>query len=1193
MLELALALADRLLDLLARVFKWLTLEVRVARRTTAAARRVGLNLNQKRLRIVLSGPGFKDRFFSPDPTIRSGTNVELAEALSAPTGDLREIDALRPLLERAYLASSDSGEALRQKDSLDQQRADRLEASFSRNSRDIYLFESRLATLHPLRAREFRDLAVEWDRAPAMLGMLVADGPDQLSYWARYPATIFGDAPPSFFGVAANVASDRGLNLVAAQLIDRGLERGLKLPEYWSVRLLQLREVADRTAGELLLADYRGHPLVEASLAPDGRPAARKLLEEWRPDSHAEELHRRVLLSELMLADLLLDDAIVLALETAREFSSTSSRLIAARALLTRSSVGSSVLRRYDESDALTQALAARADRIRWGLPSGDAMALVLKLMQVLNDGQGALRFASPAPDGSATTEEMATPGVLLEIALLQARLGRIDLAKSTIERMPAGASKSRASAALAERVSDSTIEWEQAFESTDDWGTKAEIALQLALLGKRIDLGEMGEANPDIAAELLAIAELFSKELGALERFRELAAASARCTLLLLRYFQQEEDAVNGALVARAGAKAWNDYDLWVESAQYRFNEGDVAGAVEELHSALVSSPPFWGGRRDTYRRLVEAYSMLGQWEDARNAAAQLLAQGDDADSVWALVVCQIRTNDPFGALHTWQTHERPEPRTEMQTGAWIELFRVHGAAFANPSDALAIAAKWPENEPLRRALVGALFTGNPSREVSGSVSERSADPEDPGLEEASEPLSQEQLDAAALLQDYLRDFPEGGIWQVKFDPDDPLGSLKRAIGEPADTRDADRQVLVGGLPSGFSAEIHRRHYLEVLVLKPDGPLHTGARDAAWERAAIAAARTGQVIVDTSTLYTRAHLPNDLASRLFGGFPAVRVVTEQHRDAVETLSGFRRDSGMSVAAQPGGADPRIINAPGAEVARRLQVAEAAVAGFAAATSISHPSIRALSEIAGQPFHSPVMAAVDLALSLSVPLWVDDGILRSMVQSAGGTAFGTFELLAVLSEEGALDDELRQLVEGRLIAAGYAGTAFDETVWQLAASIGQAGAGLVNAIAFANGDDVDRRAKFALEYIDTSAADPERLVASVYAAARWIVAIAGDPNAAISNLEILARSLLGRAWMNSSTLPFCVSGFTGVIDIDQPASVMLRLVFEAFAALKDQVGHELAAHAIFELVSKLNEDDGRRVRNSILVGHFE
>jgi hypothetical protein len=239
----------------------------------------------------------------------------------------------------------------------------------------------------------------------------------------------------------------------------------------------------------------------------------------------------------------------------------------------------------------------------------------------------------------------------------------------------------------------------------------------------------------------------------------------------------------------------------------------------------------------------------------------------------------------------------------------------------------------------------------------------------------------------------------------------------------------------------------------------------------------------------------------------------------------------------------------------------------------------------------GDGFRTPLFLAVDYALAEGIPLWSDDRVLRDLAESDGGRAFGTFELIAAMRDDGLIDSAQLDVAEATMIAAGYTGSRFDRRVWQLARRFDD-GPGLAHAIRFANGDDIPDRVQFAIEEISAHVDRPDLLALATNAASRWILAIAGDVDSATQNLRILWRNLLTRPWMTSSVLPFCLDGVRGLDRIPDPTSVVLAEVYALYRAYRERLGDPAAALRIFELVSSLSDEDGKRVRGAIVTGSF-
>jgi hypothetical protein len=518
------------------------------------------------------------------------------------------------------------------------------------------------------------------------------------------------------------------------------------------------------------------------------------------------------------------------------------------------------------------------------------------------------------------------------------------------------------------------------------------------------------------------------------------------------------------------------------------------------------------------------------------------------------------------------------------MQVRSWIELLGEFGDAVGSAEDALKIAELYPNDEPIRSALLSVLFLNHRSGQQQ---------PTDPELDDDEEDsIPNPERDAfRTLLADYIRDFPDGSIRQVAVDLENPLESIKAAIGDRPDTSEIDATVAKGGLPVGFAAAIHGRNYLETLLTREFGPVYAATRDVDAEASAIALAHEKGAVLDTSALVTLAYLPDEVRVLVGGHLPNLRVVVEQHRDARIGLRSAARNSGLSIIPSPAGGRPSIDHRSPEELANRRVLAEAIEASFARFSSVSNPKVSALTELAD--FDRPFLLAADLAFATNVPLWADDQALKDIANASGALSFGTPEFLRHLREEGRVNSDLIDLAEASLVAHGYGGIRFTSNVWQLATSLGRSPSSLMNAIRIAATDDLVARIKFAQSQIDINVDQPQDLTGFVHALAQWLEKIAPSEEVAIQNLEVLARQLLGKPWMTSSTLPYCVAAFRAIDGRVDGARVLLHQIFRMFEALAQQVDDRTAAEVVFGLVSRLDPEDGMRVRSAIFSRRFE
>jgi len=1177
--------------------KRVTLEIRVVASVRRQMSRAGFRIDSQRLRRLIYAPGFTSRLAQsrvPDDLLIT----DLADVLLAPhRGDVHVARRLRDILitaVRTRLAGNSASTEF--SDDRNEARTAEIVSVIENHSNDEALFEHRLSAMHPVRAKDFRELRQEWAGTAKWLGTIAAaqDRLGLLKRWAAYPPGFPG-APPAVFGLLADLAADLPPSRDAAEasekFVEHGLANGIEPKGYWAVRLLHSKALYALPAATDFLAEYRGYPLVEASLHPDGADGAIATLESWSPPTEKEELQRSILLAEYYLHNLKIDEAISIGQATYERFQSTASALHAARALTIRHMMHGSVANKKDLPEALLLAVKARADRRRWGIDSGPALALEIHVRRLLSDYEGALDLVNGSGEVPATEIELAHPEVVSETALLQAERGDVEIAKRLLNSA-SEAQQPRISAVIADqegRRQDAARFWAAAIEATDDLGDQSDLALQLSLHGIHSPtvVARLKIDNPEIGRELEQIAALFGHEAGALERFRGFANAKYRGALFLYIYLQREGNDLVAAGWARASGKKWGDPDLLLESARYFGRNKQFSEAISEIQAALLTASDDWGGRRPAYRMLVESHSNAGDWNEALAAAASLAAEDpDNTSAAWVLVICQIRLNDLDGALRSWQQHGSPEPRSEMEVGAWIELLGKFGQTVGNSEGALKLSTRFASSEEIRGALLGVFFF---REKLAGKVDGESQSEGSP--EDAVQEADPEVLAFREMLASYLRDFPDGAIRQVSIDMDDPLASLRDQFKDSPDIPELDEQIARGALPIGFAGEVHGKSYIESLLARELGPVFAGSGDTEAEEAAMVAAHENGAVIDLSALVTLGRVPERIRDLLSGHFPTVRALAEHQRDAMLGGRALARDSGLSYQPPRGEIPEAIHRRTPDEVAARAVLAAEVEASFSRFASVSHPRMTAL-PFGEVKFDKSFLLGADLSLALSVPFWADDTALKEVVRGEGGQSFGTPELLNHLRNEGAIDPALIDLAEATLIACGYSGVRFRKSVWDLAASLASLPAGLMNAVRHAGNDDVDERYKAALGLIDSHTDEPDVLGGFVLATAQWLERIAPNEEAASQNIVILARELLGRRWMSSSTLPYCVGAFRAVSGRADATTILLREIFRTFESIADRA-NEAAAIVVFELVSRLDPKDGLRVRAAVLGRHFE
>ncbi len=1182
-----------------RFLGWITLETRVVRRVRKDAAHLNIKIDSRRLRATMYDSEFKATLAHAEADPRE-LDERLSQCIQPNTHD--NVSIVRRQILEAFSARLPGSSAYAQFTELQSQvRHDQLNAQLRSIAEppdslgDQVSFPYRMTELPPIRAEEFRHLNSEWPLTARVVAMLstATTKADLIRRWNSQWPLWFNTAPPELFGLIADFAGDdptpENIDLTQS-IITYGLGRGLEPRAYWLLRHCELSGESDQDEAARTLTTVRGYPLVEAFLHMDGFDSAILLLEEWAPDNAREELHRRLLLAQIYQATGRLSEAIEIASAAERDFKSTAASLQAATALINRHRIHAS--NQSDLADALTHAVTARARRRYWGLPSGEALAVEIRARRTLLDLRGALAIANGVSENPASSDELKHPAVIRELALIQAEFGDVAIARRLANEAPLFSAQVHAIIAEREnRADDARASWREALESTDDIADKAHFALQLAFHGEQVAyIDELGTENEDTAAELTLIADLKSGRPGALEEFRGYANETLRGTLILWNYYGRKGDDAAAAAVAREGAAKWSDPDLWLACGRYNHKQKLYAQSIEDITNALSVADKAWGSRAAAFRHLIEVYSMLDDWHSAKHAAAQLLAaEPENTVAAWAMIICQLHTLDVSGALHTWRSSGSPEPESEQEAGAWVMLLAEYGAQVGNAVDALAISARFATSETIRTKIIGAL--------IMPSAADSEIIDEDPDADTATAPqdtiIDDDSHSTAfqALIDEYLRDFPDGEIKRISIDEADPLKALDQVFADNPQSDELDSKLHSGALPVGLASDIYGKSYLEILLERQYGPVHTGSADDQAERRALTAATNDGVVLDLSTLVTIARLPTPLHSLMINYFANSRVLAEHRRDAHNGARLIRMDSGLSYRPGQNGREGHIVERSPEYIQSLADLAATVTAYFSRMVVDEHAVIVKIEALAHRASTSRFALSADLALTAGLPLWVDDRAIAEVVRSQGGMAFDTPSILEHMRSAQSLSADLIDTAEALLVTHGYTGVRFSSRVWHLTESLAENSQGILSVIRFGGSESLIDRVRFGMEQIEKNVTDPLMLTAHILAIGSWLLSISVTPAMGEDVLRQLAADLLQRSWVNSSTLPSCASAFKSFEGIDG-TSMLLEEIFKCYRSVSRVIGEQTAASRTFELVSHLDAPDAYRVRAAVLAGAF-
>ncbi|GLU89635.1 hypothetical protein [Agromyces sp. NBRC 114283] len=1173
------ALFDAVRSLLLRLWNWLTLDMRVARQVAKAIQTDGERVDRRQLRRALGVGRILQK-------LRTGDAESLEQARDVFRQlDSDNADALLTLVARAYEEKLPRGDGLFVQARLAalsrEEDTQRLSAQIQDRNADSILFESRLVGFHPLYASEAVHLRQDWpyvERAVAMLAN-PSERRTVLTDWATALPDWVGDAPPAAKAWVADLFSASRLPEASRRLIVDALSDGLTPRPYWTVRLF-IVSPGDGSDAPTVLAGVSDYPLASAIIraAEQDLEGARRTLDGWEPVTHRERVLRDLHRASWATAALDLDAGIAIGLRSYEHEKSTSAGLIAAKALVQRGAQLASPLHRGDVARGLDLALAVRDQRRNWGMDSAEAAVLAARSARVLLNPQQAWDIVR-----NATQEEAQSEGLRGIDALMTAEEGDLDRARQLTMQLPASANKSRALAAIAEREEDverAMANWNEALVATDDWSEKAEISLRLALHGQLTGfVDEFAADNPELAADIRLIADLFSAAPGAEARAQSRARENKQVSQALIHYYLPN-DPDRALRFVLGAAHRWGEAYFWAIAARLQ-HELQRPEALESSRSAILAGGSAWGGQDDMYRLQVEILSARGDWPGAVDAAANLLRRDpNDARRIWALTHCQFFNGDATEAFNTWnQVGGRPSPTNRKDVLLWIEFVRVFGEEAGSDDELLAVADHWRTDEEIRRHVVGAFLKGSRGDDSSAEATDQVDAPKRPAFGQA--------------IAEYLNDFPDNTfIRQVSVDLANPIQSLLDAIGERSNTDELDSAVVQGAMPIGMAAFVHGKSYAE-LTVTGIGPRFAGAATADDQLSALEHARALPVVIDTTAAFTSIVLAA-AGIEIAPDCEEILVTLEQLRDAAAASEDPGMRSRLSITPGPTVEASRVTEITEGEEARRAAEATSLTERMRTFRRVGRPVISAIGPLPEdvQDGVRTWLSAVDLAAG-SEPravLWADDVALRQLAQSEGVEAFGTPALLEVLAQSGALSPEQVQFAEVVLVSRGYVGIRFRADIYREARKIQPANtSGVMYAMAHGDGDAAGARASFVLQVIAEEVGTPVRLTEWVATFCHWLVRRTDGDEAARQNLRTWAFELLRQSWLSPSTLPFLVAGFREAAREDEDWFAPALDALASFHLLATEAqGAAAASRYLLGLITELPESERLQVLTIVL-----
>jgi sulfur relay (sulfurtransferase) DsrF/TusC family protein len=1061
---------------------------------------------------------------------------------------------------------------------------------------DAARFELNLVRLHPIRQTDATELRSRWEPVVRIVAEMASP-----HRWKQFLEDLSGSAPswmeaapPEVWGLLGDVALDRGLQEPGLYFISKAVEVGASPQKYWRVRLaltqLQLGELEQATG----LADVQDYPLASAmKLDLQGDDVgSRTVLEDWEPSSPAEKSLRYAYLSRFALQARELDKAISIGREGYEVVGSTSSALTAVSALLERSALPEGSIYRSDPEAALRLALNVREDRRMRFQDSVEPTRLAVVANRVLRRPEDAWRLTRIAPEGSATVEEAADVRLVSDACLLASELGLVSDAIALLPNVQDQAIVAMAKAYIADASGADSDElvaaWEEAMALTDDLTQQKDIAFQLAYLGK-LDpaVDRIREAAPGLAQDISTFADVMSMSPEAEARARDRIQTDRAAGIALTKKFARAEEWGAAALVAKQVAARWSDSDLWLRAAQLFKASGDRTEGLAAARSALATAPAQWGGRYRANMLIVEFASGLGDWNEAGEAATQLMSlDPEDPDGMWAYLACRIALGDFQSAREVYERVDSGSPpRNPREFSIITTLYRQFGDDLVPVEQLIAWANNWRDDVDVRGA-------------ATLSILMRPRDPLDVDPEDDLQEVDESTLPAEererrdvirAFVAAFFEDFPESDYGSVvTVNLDDPLAAMGEVLGPAPDTREVDRGVGIGALPIGVAATVHARSFAEVVTRQR--PRFAGYRSFDDESAAAAYALEHGAVVDATAAHSMATLDAKSfdSSRIRSAFVVLEGSIDQYLDASAAYEASQLESSMRIRrddSQPSGVRVELV--PPEVLARERDGLERLASALSRLPRLPRGDWRMF----GRDDRLTWTAGVELARSSEKPLWIDDQALRQAAIELGVRAFGTPVLVQHLASTGRLTQGDAHSASSILVADGLVGFPFDPAIFDLAAELTGWGTREL-AWAFRHGPpgDPDERVAYAAFAIKSASHDPLAVENLSYGIAAWLMDRSKTDEFKQRNVTNLLRTLLRSPGMSAQTLPFVLRGVRAAVDelqvLIDPFPDAVSVVYRDLA---NEMGHSTAANYFAGLMSTASPDDRSAVNRVIFL----
>jgi tetratricopeptide (TPR) repeat protein len=953
------------------------------------------------------------------PRLHAALVEDLGTQWADRTGKLPEevdLDSIaEALLERVmadFIRSLDPAAAVAIADERSQARHEQIQENLQRIEAILAggdHFDEELKRLPPI-ARESLSALGRLDRQrAATLVQLVSDGTQAPGEALREllkgpPSNLLLTASNEFWLALADLASVYGEREVEATALDRAASGGAPS------RARLLARAAFALAAAARSPEAREH-IEQAKAIAESDPFVRFLDAVVREDTKdilrlSEGLPHFVhgfpvasIKAIALAGDQRLDEAIeVLRSALAEEPEWSSVAIWLSNCLLNKAEESHGDVARALKKEALQLARRARDLRRRWRGPSGECVEVMARAAISLGDFR--MAFDLCLPEGEATPEEAQWPQVLKVVVTLLLEQGDLHRAAELAQRIDSPFHELLARGALAAdsgRRGEAEGHLRQALELARHSGERLTVIQYMGTAGiwPLPDFESIQERDPELAAVIEASSFIKRGDAAhAVDTLRPFRRRSSRTARLLATAYKMADQLDNAVRELQDAARYFRDPELTAQAA-FALESADQRDQAFNIASRVAYElPPDSAAIPRVRAILFNGFAARRDWPSAEEQARRLLEiKPTSAEAGWGLVMSlfnQTRLQEAWSEI----AERRLLPTKEEEARLWVGLASRYASAPDWITTALDLVSRFPDSEQLH-ALV--LFS-------SGRLTDEELAPE-----------TGERVRNSWSA--FLERFPKSEILrpQTVGETDAEMLEMLRKVLEPGAQAALEqaRAVEDGRAPLGLLATAARRSYTEAWLTGGTGVLQIyipvkPIND--MEMAAAAASLDSDVVVDGSTLALLSLVP-DVSGAVLAGFARGLIPMSLRIDAARAYDAFATPSAGMLGWDPEAGRPTMTTYPPNEIAERQSRAKWIEE---LTTELDAADVREFPDIPdADPEVWSWLASLQLAKSKGAPLYCDDAWVRRLAASIGVKAFGTVDLLSVLSTTGKLSNTQR------------------------------------------------------------------------------------------------------------------------------------------------------------------------------------